>query len=68
MKLPISVNENGVFSLWDSPDQCPADEALVMLELSMSQKSKFGAAIMDAKEKAEKLRKLKATGLEVPKP
>ena len=66
MKLPISVNENGVFSLWDRPDQCPADEALVMLELTMQQRSKFGVAIMDAKEKAEKIRRLKET--EKPQP
>jgi hypothetical protein len=60
MKLAISVSENGVFSLWDGPEHCPQDEALVMLELTMTQKAKFGAAIMDAKEKAEKIRKLKA--------
>lgn len=66
MKLPISVNENGVFSLWDKPEQCPQDEVLVLLELSNSQKGKFGAAIMDAKEKAEKVRRLKAS--ETPTP
>ena len=60
MRLPISVNENGMFSLWDRPEQCPEDEVLVMLELTMTQKGKFGAAIMDAKEKAEKIRRLKA--------
>lgn len=59
MKLYISVNENAVLSLWDRPDQCPADEVMVVMELSMTQKSKFGAAIIDAKEKAEKVRRLK---------
>jgi hypothetical protein len=61
MKLYVSVNENGSFKLWDRIDQCPADEVMVPLELTMQQRGKFGVAIMDAKDKAEKVRRLKET-------
>ena len=59
MKLPISVNENLVFSLWDRADQCPEDEVMVLLELTNTQAGKLGVAGMQAKEKAEKVRRLK---------
>jgi hypothetical protein len=59
MKLPISVNENLVFSLWDRPEQCPQDEVMVLLELSASQAGKLGLAGIQAKEKVEKIRRLK---------
>lgn len=60
MKLYISVNENGQFKMWNRADECPADEVLVPLELTMQQRGKFGVAIMDAKEKADKLRRIEA--------
>jgi hypothetical protein len=59
VKLFISVNENLVFSLWDRQDQCPADEVMVVLELSGNQSAKLGMAGIMAKAKVEKEARLK---------